>query len=214
MAEKNVSLADQAYEQIKHNILNLTYPPGMPLTEAMLTKQLGMSRSPVRTAIQTLQAEGLIVSDYYKSMTVKEITDKDIHEIYQLRELLEGAAFKLIFTSSQNEKYSYRIEEKVIRMCAAAGDLFEWEVADTAMHMEIISIFDNDRINRIYENNLSELIRIGQYSIKNGMRIPRTNENLKKMVQYMRMGNYEKAFEILKADHFGIGKKSALKGRD
>lgn len=214
MAEKNVSLADQAYEQIKHNILNLTYPPGMPLTEAMLTKELGMSRSPVRTAIQTLQAEGLIVSDYYKSMTVKEITDKDINEIYQLRELLEGAAFKLIFTSGQNEEYSYRIEEKVVRMCAAAGDLFEWEVADTAMHMEIISIFGNNRINRIYENNLSELIRIGQYSIKNGMRIPKTNENLKKMVQYMRKGNYEKAFEILKADHFGIGKNSALKGRD
>ena len=75
---------------------------------------------------------------------------------------------------------------------------------DEAMHMEIISIFENERINRIYENNLSELIRIGQYSIKNGMRIPRTNENLKKMVQYMRKNNYEKAFEILKADHFGI----------
>lgn len=214
MAERNISLADQAYEQIKKNILNLTYLPGMPLTEAMLTKELGMSRSPVRTAIHMLQAEGLIVSDYYKSMTVKEITDKDINEIYQLRELLEGAAFELIFTSGRSEEFSYRIEEKVVRMCAAAADLYEWEVADTAMHMEIISIFENDRINRIYENNLSELIRIGQYSIKNGMRIPRTNENLKKMVQYMRKGNYEKAYEILKADHFCIGKSSALKRRD
>ena len=139
-----------------------------------------MSRSPVRTAIQMLQVEGLIVSDYYKSMTVKEITDKDINEIYQLRELLEGAAFRQIFTSGRYEEYSYRIEEKVVRMCAAAGDLYEWEIADTAMHMEIISIFDNDRINRIYENNLSELIRIGQYSIRNGMKIPRTNDNLKK----------------------------------
>ena len=91
MAEKSPSLATQAYETIKENIMNLTYPPGMVLTEAMLTKELGMSRSPVRTAIQMLQVEGLIVSDYYKSMTVKEITEKDINEIYQLRELLEGA---------------------------------------------------------------------------------------------------------------------------
>ena len=44
----------------KENIMNLTYPPGMVLTEAMLTKELGMSRSPVRTAIQMLQVEGLI----------------------------------------------------------------------------------------------------------------------------------------------------------
>ena len=99
MAEKSPSLATQAYHTIKENILNLTYPPGMVLTEAMLTKELEMSRSPVRTAIQMLQVEGLIVSDYYKSMTVKEITDKDINEIYQLRELLEGAAFRQIFTS-------------------------------------------------------------------------------------------------------------------
>ena len=212
MAEKTISLADQAYARIKENILNLTYPPGMTLTEAMLTKELGMSRSPVRTAIHMLQTEGLIVSDYYKSMMVREITDKDIQELYQLRELLEGAAFQEIFTSGRQEEYSYRIEEKVVRMCAASGDLYDWEVADTAMHMEIISIFENERINRIYENNLSELIRIGQYSIKNGMRIPRTNENLKKMVQYMRKNNYEKAFEILKAYHFATGKDSALKG--
>ena len=212
MGEKATSLATQAYEKIKQNILNLTYPPGMPLTEAMLTAELGMSRSPVRTAIQMLQSEGLIVSDYYKSMTVKEITDKDIREIYQLRELLEGAAFKLIFDSGRSEEFSYRIEEKVVRMCATAGDLYEWEIADTAMHMEIISILDNERINKIYENNLSELIRIGQYSVKNGMHIPQTNDNLKKMVTYMRENDYERSYEILKTDHFGIGKNRALEG--
>ena len=105
MAEKSPSLATQAYHTIKENILNLTYPPGMVLTEAMLTKELEMSRSPVRTAIQMLQVEGLIVSDYYKSMTVKEITDKDINEIYQLRELLEGAAFRQIFTSGRTGRF-------------------------------------------------------------------------------------------------------------
>ena len=56
MAENSPSLATQAYHTIKENILNLTYPPGMVLTEATLTKELGMSRSPVRTAIPMLQA--------------------------------------------------------------------------------------------------------------------------------------------------------------
>lgn len=180
MARKTTSLAEQAYQTIKNRILDLTYAPGMSLTEAMLTEDLGMSRSPVRAAIQMLQAEGLLVSDYYRSITVREITDKDIRDIYQLRELLEGAAFQLIFTSGRHEEYSYRIEEKVVRMCAAASDPYAWEVADTDMHMEIIGILDNDRINRIYENNLSEQIRIGQYSVRHGMRIPQTNERLKR----------------------------------
>lgn len=170
-----------------------------------------MSRSPVRAAIQMLQTEGLIVSDYYKSMTVREITDKDIYELYQIRELLESAAFQLIFSSNRNEEYSYRIEEKVVRMCAAADNSYEWEIADTAMHMEIISIFENDRINKIYENNLCELIRIGQYSVRNGMQISRTNENLKKMTEYMRKGKYEESYSILQADHFETGRSSALK---
>ena len=209
MAEKTASLAAQAYEKIKENILNLTYSPGMPLTEAMLATELGMSRSPIRAAIQMLRSEGLIVSD--KSMTVREITDRDINELYQIRELLEGAAFRLIFSLGRNEEYSYRIEEKVVRMCAAAEDPYEWELADTAMHMEIISIFDNERINKIYENNLCELIRIGQCSVQNGMKISKTNENLKKMIGYMRDGNSEEAFALLKADHFKIGRDSALK---
>lgn len=210
MTEKHVSLADRAYEAIRTNILNLTYPPGMQLTEAKLTADLNMSRSPVRAAIKMLQAEGLIVTDYYKSMTVKELTGKDIREIYQLRELLESSAFQMIFTSGRWEEYSYRIEEKVVRMCAAAGDIYQWELADTNMHLEIISIFDNERINRIYENNMSELIRMGQCSVKNGMDISETNENLKKMVLHMRENNYEAAYAILKSDHFTTGKETAL----
>ena len=201
MAEKKKSLADQAYEIIKNNIMNLTYPPGMPLTEALLTEELGMSRNPVRTALKMLQSEGLI----------KEITDKDINELYQLRELLEGSAFKLIFEDGKAEEYSYRIEEKVVHMCAVASDVYKWELADTQMHLEIVSIFNNDRITKFYESNLSELVRVGMYSLKNGMRIVPTNENLKKMVKYMRKNDYERAFAILKKDHFMQGKDSAMK---
>ena len=211
MAAKRQSLADQAYETIKTNILTLTYPPGMPLTEARLTEELGMSRNPVRTALKMLQSEGLIVTDYYKSMTVKGITDKDIRDIYQLRELFEGAAFRMIFDTGRAEEYSYRIESKVVDMCAAAGDIYRWELADTRMHLEIVSIFDNERITRFYESNLSELIRMGLYSVKNGMKIDTTNANLKKMIKYMRAANYEKAFAILQKDHFVTGKDSALK---
>lgn len=212
MAKKNMSLADQAYEIIKTNIINLTYPPGMPLTESMLSEELNMSRNPVRAAIRTLKSEGLIVSDYHKSMTVKEITDNDIRDIYQLRELLEKTAFQKIFSDGKAIEYSYRIEEKVVRMCAAENDPFQWELADANMHMEIVSIFENERINRIYESNLSELVRMGLYSVKNGMEIHKTDENLKEMVRFMRENDYEHSFSILEADHFHTGKDSALEG--
>lgn len=209
---KKESLADKAYTIIKNNIMSLTYPPGMPLTESQLAEELGMSRNPVRSAIRLLEAEGLIVSDYYKTTMVKDITDKDIEELYQLRDLVETEAFQRIFSTNRFEEYSYRIEEKVVRMNAVADDVYQWELADMKMHMELISILDNARINRMYEANLSEAIRIGLYSIKNGMHIPKTNTNLKRMIKYMRIGNYEKSYAILKADHFTTGKQSALTG--
>lgn len=213
MSEKVTPLVSQAYEQIKKNILDLTYPPGTSLSTVALTEELGMSRSPVRSALQMLQAEGLIVSDYYKSMTVKDITDQDIAELYQLRELLEGSAFKMIFDTNSYKEYSYRIEAIVVRMCSLAESQYDWELADTSLHMEIISIFNNQKINRIYENSLNEQIRIGQYSIRNGSSIDRFNENLRKMVLYMRDGDFENSYKILKEDHFGHGMDHALMGR-
>ena len=99
-------------------------------------------------------------------------------------------------------------------MCACSDNNYDWELADTDMHMEIVSILNNERINKIYENNLSELIRIGQYSVKNGMEIKHTNDDAKKMVEFIRNGDYENAYEILRSEHFGTGKSSALKGRD
>ena len=205
MATQSKSLADKAYHTIKTNILNLTYPPGMPLTEAILTEELEMSRNPVRTAIKMLQAEGLIVSGYHKSMTVKEITDKDIEEIYQLRELFEGSAFKLIFSSNRFEEYSYRIEEKVVRMCAAANNHTSGRLpTKIRQKLSVSSIIRG--INKFYESNLFELIRMGLYSLKNGMQIEKTNANLKKMVQHMRNNDYENAYAILTQDHFMTGK--------
>ena len=211
MSTKTKSLSDQAYEIIKDKILNLTYAPGMHLTEAMLTQELNMSRSPIRTALKQLQIDGLIVTDHYKSLYVKEITDQDIHEIYQLRELIETAAFHYIFDTNIQTDFSYRLEEKVVRMCAAANDPYEWELADTEMHMTIVGALNNSRITKVYENTLDELIRIGQVSVKFGMHIEETNSNLKKLVSYMRENDYEKAFAILKNDHFTIGKESALR---
>ena len=170
-----------------------------------------MSRSPIRTALKQLQTDGLIVTDHYKSLYVKEITDQDIHEIYQLRELIETAAFRYIFDTNMQTDFSYRLEEKVVRMCAAANDPYEWELADTEMHMTIVGALNNSRITKVYENTLDELIRIGQVSVKFGMHIEETNSNLKKLVSYMRENDFENAFAILKNDHFTIGKESALK---
>lgn len=97
-----------------------------------------------------------------------------------------------------------------MRMCAVASDPFAWEIADIAFHMEIVSIYENERIDRIYHNNLSELTRMGVHSVKNGMEIQQTNDHLRILWSICVREIMNHAVKILKDDHFGTGRTTAM----
>jgi len=90
-----VSLKDQAYLAIKAAILSLDLEPGHPLVESELAEQLGISKTPVRTALQELERDGLVTKVLYKGTYVTGITSHDIREVFQLRAVLEGLAARL-----------------------------------------------------------------------------------------------------------------------
>ncbi|WFD10679.1 GntR family transcriptional regulator [Tepidibacter hydrothermalis] len=208
--QTNQSLMDLAYIDIKNKILNLTYPPGSALTESGLAKELESSRMPVRMAIKRLEIEGLLVAGYRKKIRVKEVTRKDVLEIYQLRSLFEENALKMIFDMDKTWEYSHRLEAKVVNMRGAHNNVYDWEVADTEMHKELISVFENDRINKIYQNNQNELIRIGLICGKSSVHIKEVNDRLVEFVEAIRNKEYELANSILKEDHLESGLEMAL----
>ena len=61
MKHKSISLADQVFERLETDIISGKYKRGQILTELALTEDLGVSRTPVREAIQLLEQEQLIV---------------------------------------------------------------------------------------------------------------------------------------------------------
>jgi len=199
-----------AYATIKKRILNLTYPPGSALTEAGLAEELRTSRMPVRMAVRRLENEGWLIADFRKKTRVKPITRKDVLEIYQLRSLLESNALKMIFDLKKTWEYSHRIEEKVVRIKAAQKDLYEWERADTELHMEIVSVYENERITRIYRSNQDELIRIGLMSGKSEWHVQEIIEGLYRFVGAIREDRFPEALEILRRDHLEAGRDLAL----
>jgi DNA-binding GntR family transcriptional regulator len=95
-------------------------------------------------------------------------------------------------------------------MRAAQFDPYEWEYADTEMHIEIVSVFDNSRIDRIYRNNQEELIRIGMVSKKPPVHVRKINDNLCVMTEAIRENNFDKAMEILRTDHIESGLEMIL----
>jgi DNA-binding GntR family transcriptional regulator len=91
MKHKTVSLADQVFERLESDIICGKYERGQILTELGLTEDLGVSRTPIREAVQRLEQEQL-VKNLPKGIKVLGVTDRDIQEIYTVRLRIEGLA--------------------------------------------------------------------------------------------------------------------------
>src|SRR3569623_2945181 len=90
------SLVENAYAALKTAILRNTFPPGYQAAENDVAAQLGMSRTPVHAAVIRLQAEGLVEVQPRKGILVCAISSRDIREIYELTNALEGMAAEVI----------------------------------------------------------------------------------------------------------------------
>jgi DNA-binding GntR family transcriptional regulator len=88
-------LADRAYAQIQGAIYDNRLPAGASLSVPELARQLAISRSPVREAVQRLVHEGLAVTVPHKGAVVARVQPEDLYQLYEVRELLEGLAVRL-----------------------------------------------------------------------------------------------------------------------
>lgn len=88
---KTVSLADQVFEHIENDILSGKYSRGEMLSESRLCSELGVSRTPIRESLRRLEQEHL-VEDTQKGLMVIGITEKDLEDIFLIREQIEGLA--------------------------------------------------------------------------------------------------------------------------
>ncbi len=89
------TLADRAYERIKHAILSGDVQAWTSLTEPALARRLRISRTPVREALQRLAREGLVRLVPQRGALVTVLTADDWRELFDLREVLEGLAARL-----------------------------------------------------------------------------------------------------------------------
>lgn len=87
--------SDTATEMIRNAILNGDLKPASRLGEFQLAEQLGISRTPVREALQRLSHEGLIELLPNRGASVRSYTQQELVDLYELRALLEGHAAKL-----------------------------------------------------------------------------------------------------------------------
>ncbi|MGL5583655.1 MAG: GntR family transcriptional regulator, partial [Cetobacterium sp.] len=91
------SLKEKAYEEIKELIISGKLKTNERIDEDLLSKSLQVSRTPVREAINKLEQEGWISIVPRKGMFVKNISIKEINDIFQVRSNLEPIILKMAF---------------------------------------------------------------------------------------------------------------------
>ncbi len=95
--DPKTGLVQVAYERILHDILTYALKPKDPVSDYQISRELGMSRTPVREAIRKLMYGSLVVQDGGKAV-VADISAQDILEITELRSALERQALEIILT--------------------------------------------------------------------------------------------------------------------
>ncbi|HEY0560881.1 MAG TPA: GntR family transcriptional regulator [Frankiaceae bacterium] len=109
--------------------------PGEPLPERLLAEQLGVSRTPVREALFTLQSEGLVELTPNRGASVRTITSHDIVQIYSLRGVLESyAAREAAQTRTRQDLDALEDAHARLQRITAEGTASEQALADLAFH--------------------------------------------------------------------------------
>ena len=96
---KRQTYSTQVVDFIKQCILDGTLAPGQQVKEVMLAERLGISRAPIREALQILAQDGLITSEPQKGKYIRVMSSREIMDSYQIGGLLEGAAIALSLPS-------------------------------------------------------------------------------------------------------------------
>ena len=94
MSQDNHLLSSQVYRRIRDGILSGKYAVETELKEKAIGDELGVSRTPVREALRQLELEGLVSIIPNKGAYVVGVSLEDIHDIYEIRSLLEGLCAK------------------------------------------------------------------------------------------------------------------------
>lgn len=98
-------------------ILSGEMTPGSKVTEVGMAERLGVSRTPIRLALQVLESEGLVTSEPNRGFTVKGITLRDVLSGFDVRGALEGLASRLVAEAGLR-----RADEAALRRCVERGD--------------------------------------------------------------------------------------------
>jgi DNA-binding GntR family transcriptional regulator len=156
------SLVELAVDRLRRDILSGRSDPGERLVEEQLTRRLGISRAPLREAMRLLAQQGLVEHIPRRGVRVATLSDDDVRELYEVRDVLERHA--VLSMPPHPDLTGLRAALEVMRKATEADDRLELANAHRRFHTEVVALGGNRQLTDLYG---SVLVRIQLYMAVN-----------------------------------------------
>jgi len=134
------ALRHEVLEPLRNAILFGQIPVGKRLFEADIARQMGVSRVPVREALQQLEQEGLVTSSPHRGTIVTAVDEDEVEVLYHLRAELEGFVVRSLMERGAGDLVAplQRLVDEM-RVAAGQGHLVELAEKDLEFHRLLVS---------------------------------------------------------------------------
>lgn len=197
------SLQLEAYNYIKNLILTHQLDANTLYSETKLSKELGISRTPMREALQCLSQDGYITVIPSKGFRIRQLSQKDMKETIQIRCAIEGFCTQCLaneYNTSKGQQTIERLGEilKKQKESLSANDDYESFINyDHEFHLVLVNYIENEEINHMFQR-LMYLIRLTTQSALQveGRSIGTVDEH-EEYFKMLKAGNGNEAYRIL-----------------
>lgn len=202
---KNRDLKNHAYQILKERLINCIYKPGTILNEAQLAADLGLSRTPIREAINRLESDGFVKVLPKKGVYVSDIQLRDVLQIFQTRIEIEPVALRMAAPHLPAEELLHFQKT----FTGQITDIHNGFRLDTAMHLFIIEHCGNryiiDMMHRLFDDNTKVVIA----SKQNQVQIHDARQEHLNIINTLLEKDYEKAENLMRT-HIESCRRAAL----
>lgn len=210
----NATRADRIFTELEFDIVSGKLAMGTKLGEETLAARFGVSRGPLREALRRLEGGGLVVRLPHLGVRVVQLSTRDLAEIYEIREVLEGLAARLAAERmNDDELQGLRVLlDEHLALASHEGRIYPQAFGDEDIHYRIAMGAGSYLLKRLLCGDLYSLIRLCRYRTTGPDQVPAYRDHIR-IIDAICDRDGEMA-EILMRRHITAARKRLVSSHD
>jgi DNA-binding GntR family transcriptional regulator len=156
------SLHDEVAQKLRDQIFSGTLPQGRFIDEVVLCAHLKISRTPLREALKVLTAEGLVRHEPRRGSFVREVSEKDLDEIFPIIALLEGrCAFEAARNISDSDISAMDSLHDRLQQHSKSKRINDYYATNLIIHEAIITLANNSWLAQVI-SDLRKILKLAR----------------------------------------------------